>query len=182
MTLTMKSSKSIFLLALILIALSSCTTEEVIFDFDVQLKEDIARIDDFVAENNLQVQKHHTGFSYIINDVGQGEFAMGSDILEMKISVFLLDSTFAFSTTENQSLYSVYLTDEPWFRRPPVFHDLAQLIKTGGKAELFVPSGLAWGTEDFYPYQYNFNSNGLRTLFANTNVLISAELVEIRKR
>tara|TARA_R110001599_G_scaffold45036_3_gene133562 strand:- start:13444 stop:14010 length:567 start_codon:yes stop_codon:yes gene_type:complete len=179
------------MLALVFFAFSSCSTEEVVFDEVVQLEADIAKIDEYLNFNDIDAETHPSGFRYIIDNEGEGEFAGVNQVLIMEMTVFTLDSNYVFSTVEeveraqNVSIYyfntySVYLSNDLRERQLPVLHDLASLLKMNGRARLFVPSGLAWGTFGYTWSASGQNENRHIVIPKNTNVLISVELVQIK--
>lgn len=187
----MKTHRVFMVLVLTFLALLSCSTEEVVFDEVVQLEADIAKIDEYLNVNNLQAENHPSGFRYIIDNEGEGEFARINQDLFLEMTVYTLDSNYVFSTVKEvekaqnlnmfyHDIYSVNLSDDTAWRRVPVLYDLASLLKRNGEARLFVPSGLAWGTVGYSWGLYSPSNTRHIIVPRNTNVLISVELVEIK--
>jgi hypothetical protein len=186
----MKILKNVLLLSAILPLLLTCTTEEVIFDMSEQLVLDIKRVDDFLLDNNIEAQKHPSGFSYIVTEEGTGESIFNYCRWTLKLTVFHLDSTYAFSNYPEVEREQGF--DFPFFekfivhpcygpRRPLALHSLNELIKEGGKIQLFLPSGLAWSAEGFFDGYSGSSQRRPVEIPANTNMLITAELIDVEE-
>lgn len=168
-----------------------CTTEEVLFDAEEQLVSDIKLVDDFLNTHDIAATQHASGFYYIVRNEGTRESIHNKCRWSFNLTVFYLDSTYSFSTIKDvevargfpEPYYDTYelYTCNAAFERPPALRALSGIIGIGGKVELFVPSTLAWGTEGFNRHVYPYTP-GLERLIdipSNTNVLITAELIEV---
>lgn len=171
--------------------LSGCTTEEVVFDAEEQLALDMKLVDDFLNTHDITATRHPGGFHYIIKEQGDAGPVNSSCRWSLELTVFHLDSTYAFSTIEDieiaRGFPEPYMEEfdfyhcRPYALRPEVLKSLGGLIGLGGQIELFVPSGLAWATEGYERHFYPFTPDLERLIEIppHTNVLISAELIEV---
>lgn len=169
----------------------SCTTEEVLFDAEEQLENDMKLVDDYLNANDISATPHSSGFHYIIHEEGNSSPIDNSCRWFFHMTVFHLDSTYAFSTIKEvevargfpepyYDMFELYSCERA-FVRPPALGALGNLIGVGAKVDLFVPSGLAWATEGynrlFYPYTQDLRRQ--IDIPSNTNVLIRAELIKV---
>ncbi len=168
----------------------ACTTEEVIFDADVQLAADLQAVSEFVLSNNLVADQHESGFYYIVNEPGDPASIADKCDLRFKVEVRGLDSTFYFSTDEESYLFQTEpgVTENTYNLSPCfyfgqdnefVLYQLDGIIGVGGQVDLIVPSGLGFATQYFSLVVFP-NTPELRrevNIPPNTNLLISAELI-----
>ena len=165
--------------------LSSCSTE-VLFDFDAELQEDIAQIDQYLIENNITAERHPTHARYRIIDNGIGPVAEVGDTVTYLFSVYNLDNLLLVSNQQE-----VLAAETPFLNaldtartvlydpdRVQIFPEYTQLIPAltpeGGQAEIFVPSYLAYG------FSGNFSNSDVWDPFSP--VMIFAEVLAIDRR
>lgn len=118
---------------------------------------------DYLAENNLDAEKHASGLYYIIHDAGDGErFPTYYDEVEVRYRGTLIDGT-VFDETIADATYSNILGSliYGWQIGLP-------LIGEGGNMTLFIPSLLGYGS---YP---------LPGIPANSVLIFDIELVSIQ--
>jgi len=134
--------KNILFLVTILLIASSCNKEETKFlSYEEQLALDAGIIDTYLTENGLTAESTAEGLRYEITKTGDGNFpSTGDNVVVNYTGKFLnggvFDSNtkgnFSFSLGRGQVIYG-------W--------DLGiALLSRGGKATLYLPSGLAYGT------------------------------------
>ncbi len=171
-----------------LLCIAGCTSEEVIFDKDQQLEAELRAIDAFLSEHDLLTDQHHSGFRYIIDEEGTGESFNNYCRRRLKLTVYHLDSTYFFSNYEQVEreqgfdyvygdIFDSYACSE--IEYTPVLHSLDELVRLGGKVQLFVPSALAFGTRGYD--RSRFNSSGDRRIVsipAHSTLLIRAEVID----
>jgi FKBP-type peptidyl-prolyl cis-trans isomerase len=152
----MKALK-IYSLLIILFILNACKKSD-----DTQLKEDIAKIEQYLIDNNLTAEKTESGLHYIITQEGTGNKPAAASIVEVKYKGYYLDNTVFDETTGNETIS---------FRLNGVIKGWTeglQYFREGGKGTLLVPSGLAYG------------SNPRQGIPANAVMIFDIELVDVR--
>lgn len=123
-----------------------------------QLKKDISKIEDYLADSNLTAQSTESGLYYIITEQGTGEKPDLYSVVEVNYTGKLLDGTeFDSGTVEQLPLY--YYIDG--------WKEGIQLFNEGGKGKLFIPSALGYGT----------TSTG--TIPANSVLVFDIELINV---
>ncbi|MCE7994438.1 MAG: hypothetical protein HEP71_20800 [Roseivirga sp.] len=186
----MKNRFLIVLLSLInLVLIGACTSEEVIFNAELQLEAELQAIDNFLAANDIVAEQHPSGFSYIIDDEGSGETFREYCRRSFKLTVHHLDSTYIFSNYEeverDQGFDFVYIDTFETYACGQIIRNAAllgleELIKVGGKVRLFVPSALAFGTEGYNRERGNIQgARRIVSIPANSTLLISAEIIKV---
>ena len=174
---------------LLLVSCLACTTEEVVFDADVQLAADVEVISAYVQDNNIPAMQHESGFYYIVNEPGDAAPINNKCELRFRLEVYGLDSTFYFSTIRESELLSPQNPREITYDLFPcygfdlqsrfVLNQLQGLIGLGGQIDMVVPSGLAWANQGYERWLYPYVEGQPRMINIppHTNVLMSAELI-----
>jgi len=144
------------------------TTEEL-----NQLATDTVKIDEFIANGSIpDVVKDSTGLRYKINQTGTGPAPTWFDKVKINYTGYLLlangvkgDKFYEGSNAPNSQ------SDSRVVNYIRGFQAGLQKMTEGAKATLYVPSGLAFGTQSV--------SGGLAPVPANSNLIYEVELVEV---
>lgn len=142
---------------------SVCPSDPDLSEIDEsQLQKDIAAIDAYLADNNIQATKHSSGLRYRIQSQGDG----ASPTLCQKIMI----------TYVGQKMSDGEVFDKTDFNDVAVFR-LSELIlgwqvglpliEEGGKIVLYVPSQMAYG------------SSGSGSIPPNSNLIFTIELKNV---
>ncbi len=175
------TKKLLCLLTLMVVLLSACETEE-IYDFDRQLTEERAVIQNYLLENNLVVEEHPKGFFFRVLSEGDDTRVQDLDWVNFDLSVFDIDGTLYFSTDPLEELsnginppyypstFDIRYTQFPGQRPLEAIYDIAELVGVGGEIEAFIPSHLAYG---LLGYTTNIGGvNGFRTIRIEPSTVI----------
>lgn len=108
-----------------------------------QLVEDIKKIEQYLSDKGLTAQKTASGLHYIITKEGAGSNPTLSSRVNVKYKGYYLDGK-VFDQTEGTQTVSFFLTEVivGWQEAIP-------LLKKGGSGQFFIPSGLAYGPNDY---------------------------------
>jgi FKBP-type peptidyl-prolyl cis-trans isomerase FkpA len=108
-----------------------------------QLAEDVKKIEKYLSEKGLTAQKTDSGLHYIITKEGTGSNPTPSSKVTVKYKGYYLDGKI-FDQTTGTKTASFFLTEviQGWTEGIP-------LLKKGGSGQFFVPSGLAYGPDDY---------------------------------
>lgn len=129
----------------------------------VQLAEDVANIDAYLATNNLTAETTASGLRFVVEDKGRGDAIEFTSTVNVLLEGYFLDGT-TFDQTPECSPVSLFLPD-----LIPGFVEGVQQFNTWGKGKLFLPSALAFG------------QNGNGSIPANTVIAFDIEIVEQRE-
>lgn len=120
-----------------------------------QLKIDIETIDIYLSENNIDAQKTESGLRYVITQGGQGEYVQSGQIIKANYSGHVLDGAYFDTSVEEVAKENgLYQEGKPYAPLETVigqgrvikgWDEAFQLMNTGSKATLYIPSGLAYG-------------------------------------
>lgn len=120
-----------------------------------QLAVDIKKIQDYMAENNLNATKTESGLFYIIEEEGDGEQVEEGNTVAVNYTGYVLDGTiFDTSVEEVAKENDIFNEGRPYEpfnvmvgkgRVIPGWDEGLQLLKGGSKAKLLIPSTLAYG-------------------------------------
>lgn len=124
-----------------------------------QLCLDIYKIETYLADSNLVAQSTASGLHYIIEVEGTGDHPTLTDVVRVHYKGYFTNGTVFDETTANAIAFKLGDVIEGW-------QEGIQLFKKGGKGKLFVPSGLAYG------------SNPPAGIPANTVLIFDVELVD----
>lgn len=107
-----------------------------------QAEIDDEKIQAFLKANNIDAESHESGLYYVITDPGQGDHPAISSTVIMHYRGSKLDGSVFESSYEsgNPLNYPLGRLIRGWQIGVP-------LIGKGGKATLFIPSGLAYGPQ-----------------------------------
>ena len=147
-----------------------------------QLTTDVATIEKFLEENNIEAEKTESGIFYVMKEEGSGEQASAGDTVKVNYSGHVLNGPF-FDTNDEALAKEKELFNEQRAAQggyAPLEFVLGQgrvikgwdegiaLLKEGGKATLYIPSPLAYG-----PRQRSAE------IVANSILVFDVELVEV---
>lgn len=137
-----------------------------------KLKSDTTAIDNYITQKGItEVVNDTTGLRYKITSPGAGAKPNWYSKIRVKLDYRLLtnDGTVAFSQTlEPTSTFDSRVIDYINGLKVGL-----QKLNEGGKATFYIPSGLAYGSNDIY--------NGSTIIFPkDSNLIIEAELLDIQ--
>ncbi|MCX2743156.1 FKBP-type peptidyl-prolyl cis-trans isomerase [Mangrovivirga sp. M17] len=128
-----------------------------------QKKEDLAKIEEYIAENNLEnVESTESGLHYIVTEEGEGESPEATDVVEVHYTGFLLDGTKFESSKDNGEPVTF-----PLNRVIPGWTEGVQLMKEGAEYKFIIPSSMAYGPR------------GSRAIPPNSVLIFDVELLDI---
>ncbi len=157
--------KNIFLVGVISIFSFACSNNDATFlSYEEQLKVDTDIIDSYLVENGLTAETTVDGLRYEITKTGNGLFPKtGNYVVVNYIGKSLNGNVF---DSNNSGGFSFALGT----RQVISGWDLGiALLSEGGKATLYLPSGLAYG-----------NRGSGRSIAPNEVLIFDVELVEIK--
>lgn len=151
--------KPFILCLFVLVSLVSCKDDDEL-TYEEQLAVDTALIDEFLAVNNITAQIDPSGLRYVIHEQGSGltpEPASG--IVAAYEGTFLDGEEF-----ESNSEFTFRLSNmiDGWIIGLPY-------IQEGGRMSLYIPSGLAYGTQG--------SASG--SIPPNTVIVFTVEIIDI---
>ncbi|MCL4149442.1 UNVERIFIED_CONTAM: hypothetical protein GTU68_045078 [Idotea baltica] len=103
-----------------------------------QAKADDKIIQDFIKSNNLKAEKTSSGLYYIIEEAGAGANPNAGAHVTVKYTGRLLDGTVFDTSGDKTTSFHLNQVIKGWTEG-------LQLLKSGGKARLLIPSGMAYG-------------------------------------
>jgi len=128
--------------------------------FDDQLQADIAEIQTWLNENNIQAIQDPSGLFYVIDEEGTGNNPTSSAFVSMTYTGrFFGGGIFDSRDATNPLKANLFDLIVGWRIGIPKF-------KKGGSGKLYIPSGLAYGTR------------GAGSIPANTNLIFDIELLD----
>lgn len=133
--------------------------DEVIRTFAEQLEIDKQILDEYLMDNNITGLEDPSGLRYVINEPGDGARPDQSSSIRVAYEGSLLDGT-VFDSSDDLN-FPLRNLIEGWQIGIP-------LIQEGGDITLYIPSGLAYGTQGvpgFIP--------------GNANLIFTIQLLEV---
>lgn len=158
------------LLAVVLVLNGCLNSDDEPFDPNAQLEADIQAIDEYLAQNNIDVEEHETGFRYIIEEMGNGPAIYDTFPITLSYEAQTLDgrvfdqSDEFYHTLSNGSLFA-------WQIGLP-------FINEGGTITLFIPSGLAFGAIPLDDLPANSNVI-YRITVRNSDIQLAEDIIAI---
>lgn len=125
--------RTLIILLSLFIGFSSCEKDD--NDVSEQLTKDIAIIENYLENNNIDAQKTSSGLYYVITEEGTGLHPTINSTVTVQYKGKLLDGTIFDNNTATFRLTGVIAG---WQEGIPLF-------KKGGRGKLFIPSGLGYG-------------------------------------
>ncbi|WP_298767553.1 FKBP-type peptidyl-prolyl cis-trans isomerase [uncultured Polaribacter sp.] len=120
------------ILYILIVAISfSCSEDE---NFDA---ENIADIEAYLLENNLNAQKTGSDLYYIISNSGNGNSPTFNSTVTVGYNGYFLDGT-SFDSSESATFNLQQVV--------PGFSEGIRLLKPGGSGTFILPSKIAYGT------------------------------------
>ncbi len=146
-----------------------------------KLKEDIATIDAYLAENNITAQTTESGLRYVITQEGTGDNAQVGQSVKVDYAGYVLNGEYFDSSikeiaiekgiyNKEREAYSPYEPYEFVLGQGVVIQGWDEgitLLNVGSKATFYIPSGLAYGPRARSP-----------KIPANSILVFDLELVE----
>lgn len=173
-----------FLAVFAALMVASACSEEVTFDFNEVLAEDLREINQFLDRNNINTQIHDSEARYRIVDQGIGEAGAVGDTVTYLYKLYLLDSSLletnrvayeARAAELNRYHADTIKTQLYDYRRvTPAFHALAALlVPEKGTVQVFLPSYLGY---------MHYGRNGVVPVPPNTPVMVEFESLELNRQ
>jgi FKBP-type peptidyl-prolyl cis-trans isomerase len=152
--------KNIFLLITLLTSFlffSSCSNDDI--SPTEQLSNDVATIEAYLEDNNIDYESHVSGLRYVIHDPGTGTQPGSTSNVVVTYEGRFLTTGEEFDANENLefNLFNVIIG---WRIGIP-------LIAEGGRITLYIPSGLAYGP------------NGNASIPPNAILIFDVDLIEV---
>lgn len=127
---------------------------------EVQMKNDLEVIDQYLADRNIEAEKTEAGLRYVITKRGHGPLPEPGQEVLVNYSGFLLDGTCFFSNVQSiaeshglDSLPSAtYQPLKVVVNKSPVivgWHLALKVLNKGAKGRFYIPSPLAYGKQKF---------------------------------
>lgn len=124
----------------------------------IQLEKDLAAIDSYLAEKNITAEKTESGLRYVITKPGLGENGKTGQVVKVNYTGYLLDGQYFDSSikavAEEKGIYDVrrepYTPYDVTIDQSTVikgWHEAFKLLNKGAKATFYIPSMLAYGTQ-----------------------------------
>lgn len=145
----------------------------------VQLEKDIAEIDAFLSESNIQAMTTPSGLRYLISKEGTGDPATVGSEVAIHYAGYLLDGTLFDTSMESVAKANNAFTEgrpyEPISLSAgsgqviPGWEEAILLMKKGSKMRVWIPSTLAYGPQ-----------NRSAVIKANSILVFDMEMVDIR--
>ena len=123
----------------ILVACNSSSTP--VLTADEQLAYDIGIIDKYLTENRIDAVKLDSGIRYTIEQTGTGPFPTKDNCIRIKYSAYILYEVEAFNTNTTTGYKA------PLKGLISGVQIMLKLMQVGGKATVYIPSGLAYKTQ-----------------------------------
>jgi FKBP-type peptidyl-prolyl cis-trans isomerase len=157
--------RSALLIILSSVALTSCLGES---DYERQVKIDDKIISDYLAENDIQAQKHASGLYYkVITENSTGTALTKNDVVSFYYSISKLDGTLLESINKDE--YAPAQVKLLTYTIIPEGLDYGiDLMRVGEKFRFYVPSYLAYGSYSCSDFS------------ANTNFIIDIEVTDVQ--
>lgn len=127
-----------------------------------QLSEDIAIIEQYITDNNLQAEETPSGLHYVINDLGTGNYPVASDDVRVRYKGYFTDGEVFDESDAAGITFNLQGVIQGWTEGIPKF-------KEGGEGILLIPSALAYGE----------NGSGSGSIPPNTVLVFDVELLDI---
>ncbi len=163
----MKTTNKLFLIVLLgtIVSLAACKDDEL--SSSEQLAVDIKKIEAHIADNNIQgVEKTESGLHYVITEFGGGGNAKAGQGVVTRYHGTLLDGTIFDSSIDRDETFDFVLGQGRVIKG---WDEGFALLNKGAKASLYIPSGLAYGTQAWSA-----------VIKANSVLVFDVELVDIK--
>ncbi len=151
--------KFVLLICVVGLSLSSCSKDEPI-SFQEQLEADGVAIDGYLAANNISAQTDPSGLRYVITSLGTGAKPTLDKSIKVKYKGMLLSNGQIFDQANSAVVFKLNNLIQGWKIG-------FQLMPTGSKATLYIPSGLAYGAQ------------ATGSIPPNSNLIFEVELFEV---
>ncbi len=144
--------------------LLGCSTDNVL-SYEEQLKKDVGYIDRYLEKNGIIAIQDNSGLRIVVHQAGSGLFPVLTSKLTVKyVGKFLNGGVFDQSDLNSSGLPAPFNTElggliQGWQIA------FGKYIAKGGKATLYVPSGLGYGR------------NTVGGVPANSNLVFEVELI-----
>jgi len=137
-TITMNNfTKLLMAFMAVLMILSSCKKDD---DAAKQAEIDEQIIVDYLTANNIDAIRHESGMYYLITDEGTGQQPTVYSTVEVYYKGYFTDGSIFDQTLQRPVSFSLQGLIRGWQIGIP-------LLKEGGSAWFFIPSGLGYGTK-----------------------------------
>lgn len=144
--------KKILFLLLSIVVLGACNKDDNASTTAAdQLITDIEKIQDYLTENSLNAEYTETGIYFIIEEEGNDVYPNLNSIVKVEYVGRLLSNGQMFdSGTINQPPFTETNVAVPLSGFIEGWQEGLQLFSEGASGKLFIPSGLAYGPDDYY--------------------------------
>lgn len=133
--------KKILFLLLSIVVLGACNKDDNASTTAAdQLITDIEKIQDYLTENSLNAEYTETGIYFIIEEEGNDVYPTLASTVEVQYVGKLL----------NGDVFDSGIIELPLSGFIEGWKEGLQLFSEGASGKLFIPSGLAYGSDDYY--------------------------------
>ncbi|BDD08629.1 peptidyl-prolyl cis-trans isomerase [Fulvitalea axinellae] len=150
-------------------------------DAEKQKIEDNEKIEKYLKENNITAKKTESGIHYVITEEGTGENAQANDMVTVHYVGNVLGGDYFDTSREDVAKEKELYQEGRDYSKPfqfqlgvgqviPGWDEGIALLKKGGKATLYLPSGMAYGPR----------AAGAK-IPANSVLIFEVELVDLQK-
>lgn len=153
-----------YVIAVLVLLLAGCS-EDNILSYEDQMKKDLKAIDAYLDKNGIVATEDVSGLRIVVDQVGTGLFPVLTSKLTVKYKgMFLNGTVFDESQPDASGQIQPFQTPlsgliEGWQIA------FGKYIAKGGKATLYIPSGLA------------YKRSGRGSIPANANLIFEVELI-----
>ena len=163
-----KSRQSFAILIVLVLAISapgclkdsSCSYTPSVRLNQEQHQTDVANLEAYLTQNNIQAESLSGGIHYVIHTKGTGNTPTSCNAVSVTYEGRLMSTGAIFDSTSTPVAFSLSNLIPGWQYGIP-------LIKEGGSITLYLPSGYAYG------------SNGTGSIPPNSNLIFDIELVDV---
>ena len=168
--------------AVLCILIMSACEDEILYDFDEQFQVDLAIIDNYLSQNNIDHVKDDSGIRYLALHLANGEALERSrQAAYFFVTIWRLDGTFLGSNNVETDIANggtgSFWTPNRYdyggasnYGSLKYFDFIAPKLTVGDRYRVYVPSGLGYG---FEPWRTS------RDIAPNTNLIVEIEMIEI---
>jgi FKBP-type peptidyl-prolyl cis-trans isomerase len=133
--------RRLFILLLLVVIAAACNKEPAVtITAEERLVSDVSIIDTYLAEKNIDAVKLESGVRYKITQAGSGPTATKDNCVRYKYAVYVLYETEAFNASTTDTGVKT-----PLKSLVTGMQIAMKQLPAGSKAEIYLPSGLAYG-------------------------------------
>lgn len=153
-----------YVFAVLVLLLAGCS-EDNILSYEEQLKKDLKAIDTYLEKNGIVATEDISGLRIVVDQVGTGLFPVSTSKLTVKYKGLFLNGT-VFDESRSDASGQLQPIQTPLSGLIEGWKiAFGTYIAKGGKATMYIPSGLAYGRA------------GRGSIPSNANLIFEVELI-----